>query len=675
MKKLGRLSLITLTVAFILITAISLFACSDDPQTTYYTLEYSALEGGSITGTLVQSVKHGESATQVIAVPNTGYEFVKWSDGKTEAERTDSNIIENKTVTAEFAKKTYTIRYLHKTGGIITGVTTQTVPHGETGTKVVAVLNNGYEFVKWSDGKTEVERTDSNITENKTVTAEFRKKTYTVKYAALEGGSITGVTAQTMQHGENGTKVIAVPDYGYEFVKWSDGLTDAARTDSNITENKTVTAEFKTKQVFYVTYKTFNNELGEIQETESQNQQNSFTYSIPYGESAPQIFAKPKTNFIDEEFAFLYWSDGVTTQERQDFNITGDKTLIAYFGYRIAYKVNGNIGGRIEGKASQLVLPGEKGEEVRAVAAPGYTFTGWSNLTWKETTIDDPNHEWGIFGSRHLEIIAYFEPTEKTFTYDYCYEIGAPYKTTQITLDRNAIDEAEFVIPQREGYTFGGWYADKDYTTRITTENGRYMYGYAAFTLETDTLYARWEKEDEPEDNHKILMVFVDEIQTTLYSSVVDKDIEVESKMVALEYELAKWTVLTMYSLLNEWFDGKIKFEVDSYYTTQTVTEGFDCGLYNGDFYDYGLFANDIAEIGELNYAYNNTITTIGCHDYDNKLFQVSGVAGIKNAFVTRDTTWYHCKINNILPQNHLKKIIEGKIDLNETIVETCLVG
>ena len=120
MKKLGRLSLITLTVAFILITAISLFACSDDPQTTYYTLEYSALEGGSITGTLVQSVKHGESATQVIAVPNTGYEFVKWSDGKTEAERTDSNIIENKTVTAEFAKKTYTIRYLHKTGGIIT---------------------------------------------------------------------------------------------------------------------------------------------------------------------------------------------------------------------------------------------------------------------------------------------------------------------------------------------------------------------------------------------------------------------------------------------------------------------------------------------------------------------------------------------------------------------------
>jgi len=320
-----------------------------------------------------------------------------------------------------------------------------------------------------------------------------------------------------------------------------------------------------------------------------------------------------------------------------------------------------------------LVLPGEKGEEVRAVAAPGYTFTGWSNLTWKETTIDDPNHEWGIFGSRHLEIIAYFEPIKKTFTYDYCYEIGAPYKTTQITIDRNAIDETEFITPQREGYTFCGWYADKDYTTRITTANGRYMYGYAAFTLETDTLYARWEKEGEKTDNHKILMVFVDEIKTTLYSSVVDKDIEVESKMVALEYELAKWTVSTMYSLLNEWFDGKIKFEVDSYYTTQMVTEGFDCGLYNGDFYEYSLFANDIAEIGELNYAYNNTITTIGCHDYDNKLFQVSGVAGIKNAFVTRDTTWYHCKINNILPQNHLKKIIEGKIDLNETIVETCL--
>ncbi len=103
----------------------------------------------------------------------------------------------------------------------------------------------------------------------------------------------------------------------------------------------------------------------------------------------------PEVNFIGEEYAFLYWSDGITTQERQDLNIMSDKTVTAYFGFKIEYKVNDNIGGKIEGKTSQLVLPGEIGEEVRAVPDKGYAFVGWSNLSWKDTTIDNPNHAWG----------------------------------------------------------------------------------------------------------------------------------------------------------------------------------------------------------------------------------------------------------------------------------------
>jgi hypothetical protein len=38
---------------------------------------------------------------------------------------------------------------------------------------------------------------------------------------------LTGDALQKVEHGSDGTAVTAVPDTGYHFVKWSDGLTAA----------------------------------------------------------------------------------------------------------------------------------------------------------------------------------------------------------------------------------------------------------------------------------------------------------------------------------------------------------------------------------------------------------------------------------------------------------------
>lgn len=67
---------------------------------------------------------------------------------------------------------------------------------------------------------------------------------YTLKYAAGEGGSVTGETEQVVKEGEDGSTVTAVADFGYKFVKWSDGVTTAERTDREVSEDITVTAEF-----------------------------------------------------------------------------------------------------------------------------------------------------------------------------------------------------------------------------------------------------------------------------------------------------------------------------------------------------------------------------------------------------------------------------------------------
>ncbi len=67
-------------------------------------ITYTAGEGGSITGDIIQSVAPGENGTEVTAVPETGYKFVKWSDGETKASRTDTNITSDINLTAEFAE-------------------------------------------------------------------------------------------------------------------------------------------------------------------------------------------------------------------------------------------------------------------------------------------------------------------------------------------------------------------------------------------------------------------------------------------------------------------------------------------------------------------------------------------------------------------------------------------
>ena len=220
----------------------AIFAREETQQ--QFTLTYTAGEGGNITGESRQTVQYGESGTTVTAVPEEGYEFVRWSDGVTTATRTDGNVTSDITVTVEFRRIELTLTYAASTGGSIVGETSQTVQYGESGTAVTAVPEEGYEFVRWSDGVQTAARTDDNVTSDITVTAEFRRIELTLTYAAGTGGSIIGETSQTVQYGESGTAVTAVPEEGYEFVRWSDGVQTAARTDDNVTADISVTAEF-----------------------------------------------------------------------------------------------------------------------------------------------------------------------------------------------------------------------------------------------------------------------------------------------------------------------------------------------------------------------------------------------------------------------------------------------
>jgi len=353
------------------------------------TITYSAGEGGSVSGDLVQAVSYGSSGTEVEAIPAGGYEFVKWSDGLTTNPRTDSSIIDNIEISAIFAvpcsneivcgqscsyeneiyntiaigdqcwfkenlkylpevhdnnifvslgnsglsaygvygyegndldeaKLTikryeyYPVHYKEylnsysnfgvfynqhavteeticpvgwhipgdnewiKLSNFLGGASlageklkassTDSIPWNGTNSSGFTALPVGFRTLDgyfsdfqniahfWSSSNNiayTLENWNNNI--NRIDDASpvlgysvrcLKNQAYTVTYTAGAGGSLTGSTTQTIAYSEDGTAVTAVPDSGYEFVKWSDGLTTNPRTDSSIIDNIEISAIF-----------------------------------------------------------------------------------------------------------------------------------------------------------------------------------------------------------------------------------------------------------------------------------------------------------------------------------------------------------------------------------------------------------------------------------------------
>ena len=222
------------------------------PEVVQQTLRYFAEENG-----LLQ--KQGENekvaylelqtpkdipATKVVAVPNEGFSFDRWSDGFESAERQDARDVTAVAMFRVKPKPTYTITYLlGEHGAALLGSPYQSRTEGDYTAPVTAVAQTGFRFLQWNDGVKNNPRTDKVTAENKTFTAQFTQ-IFTLTYVAGDGGTIVGTTPQTVDAGGSGTEVEAKANAGYRFVKWDDGITTAKRTETNVQASKTYTAQF-----------------------------------------------------------------------------------------------------------------------------------------------------------------------------------------------------------------------------------------------------------------------------------------------------------------------------------------------------------------------------------------------------------------------------------------------
>jgi hypothetical protein len=155
----------------------------------------------------------------------------------------------NKTVTANFAIKQYTITATAGAGGSINPSGDVKVNHGANQSFTIAP-NAGYDIedvkVDGSSIGAVTNHTFTNVTGNHTIAATFKIKTYTISVSANppEGGTASG--GGTFNHNQQ-VNLSATPNAGYQFLNWTEGgsvVSTKANYSFPATGNRTLVANF-----------------------------------------------------------------------------------------------------------------------------------------------------------------------------------------------------------------------------------------------------------------------------------------------------------------------------------------------------------------------------------------------------------------------------------------------
>ena len=262
-----------------------------------FTVTYVLLDGKTRT----ETVAYGQKLT-LGEEPRTGYTFVGWKDGEKMYHAGETiTVTEDKTLTAVWDTRSFTVTYV-----LLNGKTrTETAAYGQNVT-LGEEPRTGYTFVGWKDGEKMYHAGETiTVTEDKTLTAVWDTRSFTVTYVLLNGKTRT----ETAAYGQNVT-LGEEPRTGYTFVGWKDGekMYHAGETIT-VTEDKTLTAVWDTRS-FTVTYVLLNGKTR--------------TETAAYGQNVT-LGEEPRTGYT-----FVGWKDGEKMYHAgETITVTEDMTLTA----------------------------------------------------------------------------------------------------------------------------------------------------------------------------------------------------------------------------------------------------------------------------------------------------------------------------------------------------------
>ncbi len=338
------------------------------------TTSAAPIAGGTTTG---DGSYNGGANVTVVATPNAGYAFTNWTEGGlvvsssatfTFAAASDRDLVANFTLGTSY---TITTASAPVAGGSTTGGASYASGSSVT---VTATPNAGYNFVNWTESGTQVSANASytfNATANRTLAANFAviggtTRTISTVASPLLGGTTSG--GGVVADGSSVT-VVATANPGYIFSKWKQGGTNVSSSASytfTATADRTLTATFV--KVYYVNT-TSAPAAGGTTEMDSSS------YKLNENARADA--------FPNAGYQFVNWTENgtvVSTANPYNFNVTGDRDLVANFSLIGALTINASAapaaGGSVTGGGSVA-----NGTNVTLTATPnaGYSFINWTD--------------------------------------------------------------------------------------------------------------------------------------------------------------------------------------------------------------------------------------------------------------------------------------------------------
>jgi hypothetical protein len=434
----------------------------------------------------------------VTATPANGYSFVNWSENGNEVSKDASykfTATINRDLVANFKElQQYKITTIASPpeGGIITGNGSY---FAGTTAKLTASPNKGYTFVNWTENGTSVS-TDTlysfTVTKDRTMTAVFQKKTYTLEgkanppdggiisssSLALDGnplvGNGTNTVSGTFTFGDI-VKLTATPDPDlvkkYKFVSWTDdGNTVSTNSvyEFSISKNHHLLANFeKLNEYFIYTY---------IKPADGGSTVGGGGYY--YSGSTAVLTCTPSTGYV-----FVNWIDDkgvvVSTSTTYSFLVTGDRTLTANLepkGFTINAIASPTGGGTISG-TTPFNFNGSTGtgtgdykynDKVKLTAVPstGYDFVNWTenNVIINDAFGIPATEDYSFTVINDRDIVANFKAQEYQIEAianpklgGTIAETGNTVGTTTFVANYNYGDPVMITATPSPDYIFTGW--------------------------------------------------------------------------------------------------------------------------------------------------------------------------------------------------------------------------
>ncbi len=209
-----------------------------------HTLTLNSGAGGSVSGG--GNFNHGQSPS-ITATPNVGHRFVSWGGSgvaNPSLPTTTVTMTQPRTITANFQPLSYSLTVIAGNGG--TAIGSGTFNHGHAAS-ISATPQTGYSFSSWTGtglNDPSAPTTSVDITQTRTVTANFLPINYTLSLVAGAGGSVSGAGSYSFS---STPTITATPTVGYEFSSWQgDGADDPTSSTTTVamTQTRSLTAIF-----------------------------------------------------------------------------------------------------------------------------------------------------------------------------------------------------------------------------------------------------------------------------------------------------------------------------------------------------------------------------------------------------------------------------------------------